>query len=70
MRISGAGWADAMVLAMDQIFSFAACISPPMLPVVSSTNATSTFGRSLDSGSTTGGLNVTGVWGAARCGAG
>ena len=45
MRISGAWSADAMVLAMDQIFSFAAWIKPPMLPVVSRTKTTSIFVR-------------------------
>ncbi len=47
MRISGAGWAWAMLLAMDQIFSFAAWIKPPILPVVSSTKTTSILGRGL-----------------------
>ena len=42
IAISGACCACASVLAIDQIFSFAAEISPPMLPVVSRTNTTST----------------------------
>ena len=42
IEISGACFACASVLAIDQIFSFAASIRPPMLPVVSSTNTTST----------------------------
>lgn len=44
MRISGAGCAEAMVEAIDQILSLAAWIKPSMLPVVSSTNTTSTTG--------------------------
>ena len=52
MRICGAGWAAAMVEAMDQIFSLAAWIRPPMLPVVSRAKTTSTTGRWLLPGST------------------
>jgi hypothetical protein len=55
MRISGAGCAAAMELAMDQIFSLAAWIRPPMLPVVSRTNTTSIRDRSLASGLMIGG---------------
>jgi len=65
MRISGAGWAEARVEAMDQILSFAAWINPPMLPVVSSTNTTSTTGRSLVAGSTGGRLSRDGSSGGA-----
>jgi hypothetical protein len=35
----GAGCADAIDDAIDQIFSFAASMRPLMLPVVSSTNS-------------------------------
>jgi hypothetical protein len=47
MRISGACCAEAIVVAIDQIFSFAVWMRPPMLPVVSSTKTTSTFGFSI-----------------------
>ena len=43
--MSGAGCACAIVVAIDQMFSFAASIRPDMLLVVSSTNTTSTLGR-------------------------
>jgi hypothetical protein len=46
----GAGCADAIDDAIDQIFSFAASIRPPMLPVVSSTKTTSITGRFTGNG--------------------
>ncbi len=44
MRTSGVGFLAMTLLAIDQIFCFAPSISPPMEPVESSTNATSTRG--------------------------
>src|SRR5688572_6153983 len=44
MRRSGRGVPSPMRRAMDQIRRLAPSISPPMLPVVSSTKATSTRG--------------------------
>lgn len=45
MRTSGVGFLETMLFAIAQIFCFAPSISPPMDPVESRTNATSTRGR-------------------------
>src|SRR6185437_3514470 len=44
MRISAAGLASTMAVAIDQILRLAPSISGPIEPVVSSTKATSTIG--------------------------
>src|ERR1700712_5332629 len=44
MRISASGLLSTIAVAIDQILRLAPSIKPPMEPVVSSTNATSTVG--------------------------
>src|SRR5712664_1880332 len=44
MRISASGLLSTMAVAIDQILRLAPSISPPIEPVVSRTNATSTAG--------------------------
>src|SRR5262245_47718173 len=44
MRISAAGLASTIAVAIDQILRLAPSINGPIEPVVSSTNATSTIG--------------------------
>src|SRR3978361_100214 len=44
MRISASGLESTIAVAIDQILRLAPSIKPPMEPVVSSTNATSTVG--------------------------
>ena len=47
MRISASGLESTIAVAIDQIFRLAPSIRPPIDPVVSSTNATSTVGLAM-----------------------
>lgn len=47
MRISASGLASTTLVAIDQIFRLAPSSNPPIEPVVSRTNATSTVGLAL-----------------------
>src|SRR5882757_8105431 len=47
MRMSASGLLSTIAVAIDQIFLLAPSIRPPIEPVVSSTNATSTVGFAL-----------------------
>src|SRR6185295_13326266 len=47
MRMSASGLESTMAVAIDQILRLAPSIRPPIEPVVSSTNATSTAGLAI-----------------------
>src|SRR5882724_11343634 len=47
MRISASGLLSTIAVAIDQILRLAPSISPPIEPVVSRTNATSTVGLAM-----------------------
>src|SRR5258707_3114990 len=47
MGISASGLLSTIAVAIDQILRLAPSISPPIEPVVSRTNATSTVGRAM-----------------------
>src|SRR5262244_903650 len=70
MRRSGRGRPSPMRRAIDQIRRLAPSIRPPMLPVVSRTNATSTRGGAADTAAGTaaraGAAERTGIARAAR----